>query len=388
MKKVTLITAALCFVMLALGTTADAAPSFKPSLYGYIKLDGAYDQNMTSHGNFVMWVNPRSNGTDDEQFNMTHKQSRFGVKINGEGYDNLNIGAQAEVDLYASGGTENKALFLIRHAYLWLGTGNFKVIAGQYWDMVSPLNPSTLNYSVLWGCGNIGYRRPQVSFWYTYQAANSYKVTFAAGAYRNMGDDLISLTLSTAGESADGEDDGTDAGIPSAQGYADFQYNWDKNGYVRFGGSGAYGQLKSETDAGNEEKYDSWLASGHFKVSFPQGFGFSGEVYTGVNTRQYNGGIAQSSTISGVDSKGGWFSAWAKVAPQFKLGAGVGLDDPDDADIANNSRAKNTSYYGNIQYNVVPGAMIGLEVSQWETEYKAAETAKNLRVQTSFMLSF
>ncbi len=388
MKKVILLTAMGLFAMLAFGAVANAGPSFKPSLYGYVKLDGSYDQNLTSHGNFVMWVQPRSNAQDDEQFNMTHKQSRFGLKINGEGYENVDVGAQVEVDLYGSGGGENKAMLLIRHAYFWVQSNGFKMIAGQYWDMISPLNPSTLNYSVLWACGNIGYRRPQVSFWYSFPASQQFDVTMAAGVYRNMGDDLISLSLSTAGEAADGQDDGTDSGIPSFEGYTDFKYNWDKNGYVRFGGSGAYGQLKSETDAGNSEKYDSWVACAHFMAAFPQGYGFSGEFYTGVNTGQYYGGIALSSTFDGVDSKGYWASAWAKVAPKVKMSAGLGIDDPDDADIANAARSKNTCYYGNINYDIVPQASIGVEVSQWETEYKGAESAKNLRFQTAFMLKF
>ncbi|MCP4705310.1 MAG: hypothetical protein GY865_11930, partial [candidate division Zixibacteria bacterium] len=96
-----------------------ASPVFgqnKPSIdldwYGYFKLDAAYDQNQTSHGNFAMYV--KNNAEKDEQFNMTHKQTRFGVKASSNGYDNVKLGGQLEFDMYAGGGTENKALLLLR----------------------------------------------------------------------------------------------------------------------------------------------------------------------------------------------------------------------------------------------------------------------------------
>ncbi len=388
MKKVTLLAVLTAIFVVALGMAAVAGPSFKPSLYGYIKLDGSYDQNLTSHGNFVMWVQQRENAQDDEQFNMTHKQSRFGFNLKGEGYGNVNVGAKAEVDLYGAGGGENKAELLLRHAYFWVESNGFKLLAGQNWDMVSPLNPSTLNYAVLWGCGNLGYRRPQVSLWYNFPAGNQFDVTIGAGAFRNIGDDLISLSLAAGGESADGADDGTDSGIPNAQGIFDCKYSWAEKGYFQFGVSGLWGQLKAETDAGNSADYESWAYAGHFQLAFPQGFGFSGEYYTGQNTGGFNGGIGLASTVDGVEAKGGWVSAWAPVSPKFKVSAGYGFDDPEDNDIADNTRAKNTCYYGNIVYTIVPQASVGLEVAQWETEFKAADAAKNLRVQSSFMLNF
>ena len=35
-------------------------------------------------------------------------------------------------------------------------------MAGQNWDLMSPLLPSTVNYSVGWAGGNIGFRRMQL----------------------------------------------------------------------------------------------------------------------------------------------------------------------------------------------------------------------------------
>ena len=38
----------------------------------------------------------------------------------------------------------------------------FRLLVGQTWDVISPLNPDMLMYSVGWDGGNIGYRRAQV----------------------------------------------------------------------------------------------------------------------------------------------------------------------------------------------------------------------------------
>jgi hypothetical protein len=105
----------------------------------------------------------------------------------------------------------------------------------------------------------------------------------------------------------------------------------------------------------------------------------------------YFGGVLNSSTIDGVETKGGWASAWVKASPQVKLSAGFGMDDPTDDDIGN-SRSKNTAYFGNIQYSLVSNLVIGFEVSQWQTEYydgvSEHTTYDNLRAQTSFIMNF
>ena len=93
-----------------------------------------------------------------------------------------------EIDFYGSGGTENKAKLQLRHAYMKLDwpADDLSVIAGQTSDVFSPLNPSTLNYTVLWDAGNIGYRRPQIRLGDVGGSGDT-KVTFAAAATRPIG---------------------------------------------------------------------------------------------------------------------------------------------------------------------------------------------------------
>jgi len=369
---------------------ADNTKSYEYDWYGYIKLDGAYDQNLTSHGNFVMWVNPEG-VKDDEQFNMTANETRFGLMVKSLGNPEIKVAGQVEFDLYAgvTGGkvAENKAMLQLRHAYFSIEKKNFGVLAGQSWDLISPLNPATLNYPVLWGAGNIGYRRPQIRMWNNFGQGKT-KAQLAAGFFRTIGSDLTpTLTLAT-GETSEGSDDGTDAGIPSFQGLFDVNHEFASGAKVRFGASGLWGRLKAETNLGNSEKYESWAACGHFMVSTRSGFGFSTEVFTGANLNSYFGGIVNNDRVDGLESKGGWAAVWMQASKQVKLTAGAGLDDPDDAELSDTNRSKNQSIFANIRYAVVPAATIGLEVSQWSTDYRNADQAQTMRVQTSFIFNF
>lgn len=390
-----LVCAGIVIGVLLIGTLAALAgdqPTVDVKLYGYVKLDGSYDQNQTSHGNFVMWVNPQYDGRNDEQFNMTANQTRLGINLTGNGYSNVKVGGKIEFDLYGgvSGATvaENKALLMLRHAYFTVQSGNTKLLAGQSWDLVSPLNPSTLNYPVLWGCGNFGYRRAQISLWQTVPAGEQTTVTMAGGVFRTIGSNLTPTFSLAAGEASDGSDDGTDAGIPSVQGYFDVQHKFASGGKLRAGVTGMWGQLKAETNIGNSETYTNWCAVGHLQVDLAAGFGFAGEASTGQNLGSYLGGILNSSTVDGVSTVMAWGSAWIKASPKVKLAAGYGFDDPKDDDIGSGARSHNSCIFGNVTYALVPMASVGFEVSNWQTKYKDSDSAKNLRGQTSFTLNF
>ncbi len=124
-------------------------------------------------------------------------------------------------------------------------------------------------------------------------------------------------------------------------------------------------------------------------MTFNNQFGVIGEGFTGQNTGTYFGGVLNNNTIDGVNTKGGFAALWIKPANGVKLAFGGGMDDPKDEDLVNGNRAKNQTIFGNISLDIVPQVTVGLEVSQWETQYIGDEDpSQSLRAQTSFKLNF
>ena len=390
--KRTMYIAVMALVVVWGGTAIAAdAPTVNLNWYGYFKLDGAYDQNPTSHGNFIMWIPQESAYGDKGQFTMTANETRLGLNAVGNGYGNVAVGGKLEVDLYASitgaAIAENKAMLQLRHAYFTLEKGSVRLLAGQSWDLISPLNPSTLNYSVLWGCGNTGYRRPQVSLWYTAKPDKTTEIVFAGGVFRTIGNDLTPTFTLATGEANDGVDDGTDAVLPSFQTLIDIKHTTASGGSFRGGLSGLYGAMKAETNQGRSQDYSAWAMVAHLMVSPSSRFGFSGELFTGSNLGGYFGCILRNSEVDGLKTTGGWVSSWVQASKKTQVSAGYGIDDPKD-DLIASGRTKNTCLYGNLRYTLVPKATVGVELARWQTDYKGAGNSDDVRVQTSFILGF
>ena len=132
-----------------------SAFAFKP--YGFIKLDASYDDSRSYPGNFILYVPNESVHKDDDEFNMTARQTRLGLDIIAPDIYDWKAWGRVEFDFYGDGARhENKGAVLLRHAFVNLTKGNFSLLAGQTSDLISPLYPNTLNYTVGWTAGNIG----------------------------------------------------------------------------------------------------------------------------------------------------------------------------------------------------------------------------------------
>jgi len=128
---------------------------FKP--YGYIKLDAVYDDSRTNYGNFILYVPDESKNDNNNEFNMTARQTRIGLDILAPESSDWEAKGRIEIDFYGDGTAkhENKAEPLLRHAFLEVKKGQFSLLAGQTFDLISPLVPDVLNYTVGWAGGNI-----------------------------------------------------------------------------------------------------------------------------------------------------------------------------------------------------------------------------------------
>jgi hypothetical protein len=131
-------------------------------------------------------------------------------------------------------------------------------------------------------------------------------------------------------------------------------------------------------------KGDSLITSSAFavdmKVPFTKWFEIRGEAYQGQALKGLGGGgIGQGTGLNGVPvhDAGGWAQVNFKPTSRILLGAGYGLDDPRDSDLAPGSRLKNAVREAHIQ--VRPGGpfVFGFEYRRLETTYSTGMLAND-----------
>lgn len=352
--------------------------------YGYIKADAAWDSSGVFPGDFVLFTRQGRDG--DNEFNLTAKQTRLGFKVKGPDVGGLMTSGRVEADFYGSAGAENKPSLLVRHAYMQLDSadGTFGILAGQTSDVISPLVPYTLNYTVLWDAGNIGYRHPQIRLTKDFSLAGDTTLKLAGA---------ISRTISSLeGQNpAPFTNPGADAGFPTLQGRVGLTFPCLGYKPTTAGVSGHWGQEKFSSD----NRVDSWSLNLDVLQPINPVVTVKGEAYVGQDLGDYFGGIGQGVSrvnatrpYHAVGDRGGWAAVGLGPWAPWSFNVGAGIDDVDDDDVNANARTQNYSIFANAIYAVNEHADVGVELSEWRTNYKNADDVDDFRVQASFIYKF
>jgi hypothetical protein len=348
--KVIVFAGIILSLVLNVAIAQNNALTIKP--YGFIKLDMAYDQARTNNGNYAFWVNSAGNKSEESEFNMTARQTRLGANISYDNLDDKVVTARFEVDFYG-GGTENKNMPMLRHGYMKIDYGKYYILAGQTSDVISPLVPSTVNYTVLWNNGNIGYRHPQLQIGFTCD----HGVEFVGALSRNIAGDFDN----------DGNDDGESSSLPTVQG----RVSYGSSG-MNVGLSGHYGKVNF-TGISAFEDSESYSINAHYSCSFMDIFQVKGELFNGVMLDQYLGGIGQAFDTTngeGIESSGGWINASASPTSNTVYNIGVGVDKPEtDGGKVTLTRNSNTCIFGNVMTSVAHNTTCAVEISHMTTGY-------------------
>ena len=110
-------------------TSSSVLSAFKFRPYGFIKLDASYDDSRAFPGNFILYVPNESVHKDDNEFNMTARQTRLGMDIIAPDIYDWKAWGRIEIDFYGDGTRhENKGAPLLRHAFVNLERGNFSLL--------------------------------------------------------------------------------------------------------------------------------------------------------------------------------------------------------------------------------------------------------------------
>lgn len=361
------------------------AYSFKFS--GYFKADYAYDDLRTWPGNYAIKVLETAEGNATH---MTARESRIGFDFAWT-EEKWRTDAKLEFDFYGLGAApattnsmENKATTMLRHAYLKLSRGSWSILAGQTSDVISPLVPKTVNYTVGWGQGNIGYRRPQFRFTGTADMGSK-KITAAIAASRTLAHDLDVICDDGECETGDGYDDGSAAGFPTVQGRLGFESGFGGQGHARLGVSGHYGKEKARLKTfelgelldNSTRELDSWSFNVDLKLKLTDKVSLSGEYFMGQNLAAYLGGVLQdySPTFNELGASGGWGMISLVPAKKALFNVGYCFDDPDETDFiipddsSHSMITMNSVLFGNLMYSITRNVTAMIEGSYLKTTY-------------------
>ncbi|MBM3859957.1 MAG: hypothetical protein FJ395_09940 [Verrucomicrobia bacterium] len=348
--------------------------------YGYVKLDASHDSSPASIGNYARWAESHSGANVHDEFSMTANQTRLGLRIKGPESKTVQTGGLIEMDFYG-GGTENKPNPMMRHAYLtafWPDL-QLQVLAGQTSDVISPLFMPTINYTVGWWQGNMGYRRPQLRLSETFKPADKVEIKLETAATRT-------ISGRTLGSTSSG-DTGQESGIPTFQGRASVGFPLLTEKPTVIGVSGHFGQ---ERFTGNK-RIDSWSINADMTFPITKWLALQAEGFLGQNLDAYLGGIGQgvnTNTMTAIRSMGGWVALALTPCEKWQFNAGAAIDDPRDSDLATKNRTYNTVAFGNATYFVTPNLSIGIELSYLHTGYKDQQDGDDFRKQLSLIYKF
>jgi len=350
----------------------------KIKFYGFIRLDGVYDDSRPSNKKVPVFINSEDEGAsagtkkNEDSFTFHTKLTRFGFALDGPTIKEMNdakVTGKLELDFYGTAAAESRNHLRMRKAYVNFAWDNFDLLTGQTSDLISPLYPAVNPDMVMWGAGNLGDRRPQIRGTYT---VNDNIVLQAMAGTTGA---IDNTDIDAGGTIGNGVNDGDAGSHPTFQARASF-----KNDKIEFGVWG----YEAKEDPGTAialhgaDDFRSHAVGYDFMMKLGDTT-IKSEAWIGANLDDVRGGMNQGlntahvtgsgTTTKEIDARGGWVEVTQKLTDTYSLSVGHTQDNPDNKDLNTGSRKHNkVSYlanrwnYGDIQ--------LGLDYLYWKTEFK------------------
>lgn len=356
--------------------------------YGIGWLNMAYETSRTTTGAFSLFVQS-ADIQGDPSFIVNARATRLGFEITGPKILGADTAGRIEFDFHGQAETENRTGILLRHAYGEFKTENFRLLAGQTWDIISPLNPNTVNYAVGLAAGNIGYRRAQVRYEQYINTGDASRLTLQASIDRSIVSDFAGAP----------DFQGEDAGWPTLMGRAAWgtRSTPSDDVFAELGVSGHIGQEGVDfrtSPPQDDARFLTWSMNADVRFQLRENWGVQGEFFVGKVLGTFLGGINQGIdpvTRRGIRSIGGWGELWCYWTPQLHGHVGYGIDDPYNADLGFSPagrRSLNEFLFTNLWLDVTSMFRVGLEFSLWKTKYVELADGQALRVEMAVLYAF
>jgi hypothetical protein len=353
--------------------------------YGWLWGNMVMSTERTNPGSYTLFV-PSAAKEGEFETIVDGRNTRLGFDVTGPQigwFGCAETGGRVEVDFQQTVlTTENKPTIMLRHAYLEAKNDDFRLLVGQTWDVISPLNPDMLMYSVGWDAGNIGYRRPQVRFERYVSLSDSALLVFQG----SVNEDVFSDSLTNCTGGVDGWPI-VEARVATTLG------NRGPGGLpVTMGVSGHIGDTMFDQSIPvlHDVLRRTWSLNLDFRAPLTDRLGFMAEAFTGENLSPFLGGIGQGidpTTFDPIRSTGGWGEIWYDFTCRFHTHVGYSVDAPNAHDLATaGERRYNQVLWGNLVYDITKNWLAGIEVSYWKTLYVGLVPGESVR--TEFVMKY
>ena len=365
MRLPCLASAALVFLLPAAAVADDDDDAPPLSIYGAARLDILADSARMDDIHSSLFVEQdRGTGQTDGELTMTPRLSQVGLGIDQWELDNRGhyIGeGKLEIDF---GGGARTNVIRLRHAYATITVENkVEILAGQTWDLISPLRPLVQEDTLLLFAGNTGDRRPQLRL--SALPVDNVRIAVAAAA---------TGTLDQRDLDGDGRMDGIAAGTPMVQGLIELRQP------LRRGGSpillGLWGHVAREQLA-DGTRHPSRSLGLHLQVPAPF-MTWSAEIYGGTNASDIGGAVGRSidpMTGRRTHSVGGWFEVAFAAGRKHVVAFGGSGDLATPDDVMPGDRSGNGTVYSALRYKPKSSLQLGVEYLYWKTIYLGAGSA-------------
>lgn len=277
-----------------------------------------------------------------------------------------------------SPGGRTHPLLRIRTARAIIEWERAQLLIGQEEPLVANLNPRSLaslgspNFSY---AGNLWLWLPQIRYGVEYGDRLRWGGAVAA---------LAPTSADPAGVFTTGFDAAERTNMPFLQGRAHIAWGDDLRP-AEIGLGAHYGKVNDNAATAQT----SWAITSDFVVPFLERFEVRGEAFTGqVLAGLGGGGIGQNfgaDSITPVGGVGGWLQLNYDVTPRLMVGAGVGIDDPDDSDTP--IRLRNATTEWHVHWRPAGPLVLGLEWRSTKTRY-AASNYPNTHINLAFGFEF
>jgi len=360
----------------AVAAAEDESPPL--SIYGFARLDLLIDDSRMSDIHQPLYVmREPTNGDLDGELDFTPRLSRVGLGIDEwelDDSDDLKGEGKLEIDFGGSGGVN---VIRLRHAYAQISfEKKVELLAGQTWDLVSPLFPSAQNDTQLLFAGNTGDRRPQLRL----SAYPSDKVRIAVAAAATGSLDQRDLD-------GDGQLDGIDAATPMFQGLIEFRKRMAGDSAMRFG---IWGHV-SRDELADGTRHPSKSIGAHLFLPAGPKMVWIAEAYGGSNVADIGGGIGQSvnmTTGRTIRAYGGWAELAIVPTSKHMVAIGASGDYANEEDLEMGDRKHNRTTYGVLRYKPKASLQLGVEYLYWKTRYVGMSAGVANRVNMHLSVFF